>query len=108
MEPMWKGVVSVSEAAWAWHHETQFPLLPWSSQARGFFSERFAPEQRENQDMCGCTITMLILSDSDGHKYLERERCTAIQISLAYVLHQPFPTFPLVGPVNQEEAGFVS
>ena len=33
----------------------------------------------------------------------EKKRYTAIQVSLAYVLHQPFPTFPLVGPLTHEE-----
>ncbi len=104
MEAMWKGVVSVSEAAWTWHHETQFPLLPWSSQARGFFSGRFAPDKRENQDMVrvyynDANFERLKRAQSLG----EQKRCTAIQISLAYVFHQPFPTFPLVGPVNQAE-----
>ena len=104
MEAMWKGVVSVSEAAWKWHHETQFPLLPWSSQARGFFSGRFDPENRENQDM-----VRVYYNDANFDRLrraqilAEQKGCTAIQISLAYVLHQPFPTFPLVGPVNQEE-----
>jgi aryl-alcohol dehydrogenase-like predicted oxidoreductase len=104
MEPMWKGVVSVSEAAWKWHHETQFPLLPWSSQARGFFSGRFDPENRENQDM-----VRVYYNDANFERLrraqilAEQKGCTAIQISLTYVLHQPFPTFPLVGPVTQEE-----
>ena len=104
MEAMWKGVVSVSEAAWEWHHETQFPLLPWSSQARGFFSGRFDPENRENQDM-----VRVYYNDANFERLRraqtlgEKKGCTAIQISLAYVLHQPFPTVPLVGPVNQEE-----
>ena len=104
MEPMWKGVVSVSEAAWKWHHETQFPLLPWSSQARGFFSGRFAPEKRENQDMVRVYYTDDNFERLGRAQILgEKKGCTAIQISLAYVLHQPFPTFPLVGPLTQEE-----
>ena len=104
MEAMWKGVVSVSEAVWEWHHETQFPLLPWSSQARGFFSGRFAPENRENGDM-----VRVYYNDANFERLRraqtlgEKKGYTAIQISLAFVLHQPFPTFPLVGPVNQEE-----
>ena len=104
MEPMWKGVVSVSEAAWEWHHETQFPLLPWSSQARGFFSGHFTPENRENSEM------VRVYYNDDNFERLRRatllskkKGCTAIQISLGYVLHQPFPTFPLVGPVKPEE-----
>ena len=32
-----------------------------------------------------------------------RKGFTAIQIALAYVIHQPFPTFPIVGPCTLEE-----
>ena len=104
MEAMWKGVVSVSEAAWEWHHETQFPLLPWSSQARGFFSGRFDPENRENQDMVRVYYNDANFERLRRAQILGKKKgCTPIQISLAYVLHQSFPTFPLVGPVNQEE-----
>ena len=28
---------------------------------------------------------------------------TAIQIALAYVMHQPYPTFPIVGPCTLDE-----
>jgi aryl-alcohol dehydrogenase-like predicted oxidoreductase len=29
-----------------------------------------------------------------------RKGCSPTQLALAWVLHQPFPTFPLVGPVT--------
>ena len=51
MEPIWQGAISVSRAVWHWHRTTQFPLMPWSSQARGFFSGRFSPENREDATM---------------------------------------------------------
>ena len=31
------------------------------------------------------------------------KHCNPIQIALAYVLHQPFPTIPLIGPRNTSE-----
>src|SRR3712207_4313847 len=40
IEPMWAGCLSADEAARAWHTETQLPLIAWSSQASGFFSDR--------------------------------------------------------------------
>ncbi|MAE18632.1 aldo/keto reductase, partial [Candidatus Poribacteria bacterium] len=33
----------------------------------------------------------------------QEKGCTAIQVALAYVMHQPFPTFPIFGPVNLDE-----
>ena len=51
MEAMWPGVLSASEEAQRWHRENQFPLMSWSSQARGFFSGQFTPENRDDENM---------------------------------------------------------
>jgi len=103
-EPMWSGVLSVSKAAWDWHLESQFPLMPWSSQARGFFSGNFTPDNRTDENM------VRVYYNDENFERLRRAEVlgektgySAIQISLAYVLHQPFPIFPLIGPGNLEE-----
>ena len=104
MEPMWAGVLSVSQEAWNWHREKQFPLMPWSSQAGGFFSGAFTPENRENENM------VRVYYNNDNFERLNRAQAlgeqngaSAIQIVLAYVLHQPFPIFPLIGPRTPDE-----
>ena len=104
MEPMWGGCVCVDYEARKWHSETQFPLMPWSSQARGFFSGAFTPEQRNNGDM------VRVYYNDENFQRLERAKqlgskygFSAIQVSLAYCLHLPFPIFPIVGPANLEE-----
>ena len=104
MEPMWAGVLSVSQEAWNWHREKQFPLMPWSSQAGGFFSGAFTPENRENENM------VRVYYNNDNFERLNRAQAlgeqngaSAIQIALAYVLHQPFPIFPLIGPRTPDE-----
>ncbi|MDP6380171.1 MAG: aldo/keto reductase, partial [Phycisphaerae bacterium] len=51
-EPMWAGSISASDArSRAWHEESQTALFAWSSQANGFFSGRFSPEDRSDSDM---------------------------------------------------------
>ncbi|HLU23371.1 MAG TPA: aldo/keto reductase, partial [Bacillaceae bacterium] len=50
-EPYWAGCVSVDEPMLAWHEQTKLPLFSWSSQARGFFTGRFTPEDRSNADL---------------------------------------------------------
>ena len=104
MEPMWAGVLSVSQEAWNWHRAKQFPLMPWSSQAGGFFSGAFTPENRENENM------VRVYYNNDNFERLNRAQAlgeqngaSAIQIVLAYVLHQPFPIFPLIGPRTPDE-----
>ena len=78
--------------------------MPWSSQARGFFSGAFTPENRENGDM------VRVYYNDDNFERLGRAQklgakygYSPIQVSLAYCLNIPFPVFPIVGPVTLTE-----
>ena len=96
VEPVWPGCLSSSDATWrAWLSERQTPLMPWSSQARGFF----VPGRAGDPEQVRCW------NSDDNFRRLERARQLAdergvlpVQVALAYVLCQPFPTFPLIGP----------
>lgn len=103
-EPFWKGCVSADEETCRWHEKEQLPLLSWSSQARGFFTGRFTPEVRDNADL------VRVFYSEDNWERLARAKqlaeekgVTAIQIALAYVLNQPFPTCALIGAQNAAE-----
>lgn len=103
-EPFWTGCVSADEETCAWHEEQQLPLLSWSSQARGFFTGRFSPDVRDNADI------VRVFYNDDNWERLERAKqlaakknVTPIQIALAYVLNQPFPTCALIGAQTAEE-----
>ncbi|MWV42880.1 aldo/keto reductase [Paenibacillus sp. HJL G12] len=103
-EPFWAGCVSADTETCAWHEKEQFPLFSWSSQARGFFTGRFSPEVRDNAD-----LVRVFYSDANWER-LERAKqlaslknVTAIQIALAYVLNQPFPTCALIGAQSAAE-----
>jgi aryl-alcohol dehydrogenase-like predicted oxidoreductase len=103
--PPWSGCVSSSDAAWrAWLTKTQMPLMAWSSQARGFFAGRAAPSDLSDPELVRCWYS------PDNFERLARvERMAAergvqpIAIALAWVLSQPFPTFPLIGPRTLSE-----
>lgn len=103
-EPRWPGCVSTDADDLAWHERTQLPLLSWSSQAAGFFTGRYAPERRDNEE-----IVRVYYSDDNWERYRratllgEAKGADANQIALAYVLHQSFPTCALIGPANSEE-----
>ncbi|WP_337099327.1 aldo/keto reductase [Paenibacillus sp. YIM B09110] len=103
-EPFWSGCVSADEETCAWHEANQLPLLSWSSQARGFFTGRFSPEVRDNADL------VRVFYSDDNWERLERAKqlaadkgVSAIQIALAYVLNQSFPTCALIGAQSTEE-----
>ncbi|MBD1380381.1 aldo/keto reductase [Metabacillus arenae] len=103
-EPFWDGCVSADASDCAWHQEHQFPILSWSSQARGFFTGRFTPEDRSNEDL------VRVFYSEDNWERLRRagqlakeKDVSTIQIALAYVLNQPFPSCALIGAQNEEE-----
>ncbi|SFL54323.1 Predicted oxidoreductase [Gracilibacillus orientalis] len=103
-EPFWKGCVSADSSDMEWHEETQLPILSWSSQARGFFTGRFTRQDRSNED-----LVRVFYSDANwdrlsrAEKLADKKGVTAIQIALAYVLNQPFPTCALIGAQNEHE-----
>jgi aryl-alcohol dehydrogenase-like predicted oxidoreductase len=103
-EPMWPGCVSIDAEAAAWYRSRQFPLLAWSSQAGGFFSGRFSPEQQDNAD-----IVRVYYRQANWDRLRRAEKLagekgvSAIQIALVYVLSQPSPTCAIVGPQTLNE-----
>lgn len=102
--PYWAGCVSVDDSILAWHEKNKFPILSWSAQARGFFTGRFTPEDRSNEP-----LVRVFYNDENWERYRRAEQLAkekgveTIQISLAYVLNQSFPTAAIIGPQNHQE-----
>jgi aryl-alcohol dehydrogenase-like predicted oxidoreductase len=102
IEAPWEGCVSAGDPdTRAWLTRTQTPLLAWSSQAQGFFATDPA---HASKDARRCW------HNDDNFQRLERTKQRAEQrgvkptnIALAYVLHQPFPTFAVIGPRQLSE-----
>jgi predicted dehydrogenase/aryl-alcohol dehydrogenase-like predicted oxidoreductase len=101
VKPVWGGCLHVHSAEdRAWFKRTQTALLPWSSQARGFFvPSRAQPDKREDASLAESWYS------EDNFKRQARAIELAgkysvdpISIALAWVLCQPFPCFPLIGP----------
>ena len=106
VSPVWGGCISASDAkSREWLTKTQFALFPWSSQARGFFTERAHRDQSLNdEEMNRCWYSDDNWQRRDRVLELAKKRnALPITIALAYVLNQPFPTFPLIGPRTLEE-----
>ena len=113
-EPFWPGLVAVGSDGRRWHRRTSVPLLVFSSQARGFFSGRYGPHQRAaapgTLDPLDARVIEVYGSDANFAR-LERARqlgrekggYSATQIALAWLLHQPLPLIPIIGPRNREE-----
>ena len=105
IDPPWTGCMSASTPDYrAWLTHKQIPLLPWSSQARGFFLDDTSRTFSADPERVRCWFS------DDNFERLNRARELAkrygvlpINIALAYVLKQPFPAFPLIGPRSLRE-----
>jgi aryl-alcohol dehydrogenase-like predicted oxidoreductase len=103
-EPFWKDCISADEHTIKWHQQSQLPLLSWSSQARGFFTGRYNPDNKENAE-----LVRVFYNDDNWERLRRAEQLaaekgvTTIQIALAYVLNQSFPTCALIGARNEAE-----
>lgn len=109
-DPVWPGCLASSTDEFRdWHTAQNFPLLPWSAQARGFFlnwEDSGLAATRHGADPTDDEMKRVWGSDAN----LERRRrafelgdklgVSAIQIALAYVVNQRYPCCALVGPRN--------
>ena len=100
VDPVWAGCIAASDKdSRRWLKKNQLPLLAWSSQARGFFTDRAAPDKREDEQLVRCWYSEDNFARRDRAIALAKKKgTTPIAIAAAYVLAQPFPTFALIGP----------
>ncbi len=100
LDPIWDGCVTSSTPDFKqWLIDRQVTNFSWSSQARGFFTDLAGRDKRDNEELVrvwyneqnfGRRDRAIELANTLGH--------SPIHVALAYVLTQPFPSVPLIGP----------
>lgn len=100
----WDGCLWLTPESEQWYREHHFPLLAWSALAQGFFSGRYRPDARTDEGM----VRVWYGEDNfarlrRAEQLAERKGVSPSAVALAYVLHQPFPTFALFGPYSVDE-----
>ena len=105
LEPVWPDCVSSSDATWrAWFKENNMTLFAWSSQARGFFTDRSAPDRKSDPALVRSWYSDENFARKERAAKLGRERgFNANQVALAYCLHQDFNLVPAIGPLVPTE-----
>lgn len=100
LEPIWAGCVTSSSDEWkAWLTSRQMPNFAWSSQGRGFFTDRAGRDKRDSEELVRVWYSEKNFGRRDRAIELAgRLGKSPIHIALAYVLAQPFPSVPLIGP----------
>ncbi|MDQ5980418.1 MAG: Aldo/keto reductase [Verrucomicrobiota bacterium] len=78
-----------------WHAQSGLPLVPYSTQAQGFFS-------RPSTEVATATANNMQLIPLFNS--LARTHGVSVNaVVLAYALRQPFPVFPVIGPNTPEQ-----
>ena len=82
----------------------QMPNFAWSSQARGFFTDRAGRDKRDNEELVRVWYSEQNFGRRDRAIELAKKLGKSpIHVALAYVLAQPFPSVPLIGPRTLDE-----
>lgn len=96
-------MVIMNEEIYKYHLQTKMPVVPYTSQASGFFGGKYSREHPET----GYPEIRKKYDTESNWQRLERAikladelKCNANQIALAYLIAQPFPVFPIVGSQN--------
>jgi len=98
---------SADDSEWDWYKQTRYPLLAWSSLARGFFSGKFTRDNLHAFTDTQSLISIRCYAREDNFARLDRARqlaaekeVTVPQIALAYIFGQPVNCFAITGALN--------
>jgi aryl-alcohol dehydrogenase-like predicted oxidoreductase len=102
IEPLYPGCETVPVAYRSFLERTDIALFPWSSQARGFFADVDPAKLDPNTWRCwGAEVNYA--RRTRARQLAEQLGTRPINVALAYVLAQPFLTFPIIGPQSPAE-----
>ncbi|KAA1181178.1 oxidoreductase [Rhizobium tropici] len=100
LDPIWAGCVAASDDEWkTWLNAKQIPNFAWSSQGRGFFTDRAGRDKRDDEELVRVWYSDRNFGRRDrAIELAQKLGRNPIHIALAYVVAQPFPVIPLIGP----------
>ena len=98
--PIWDGCVTASTDDWKrWLNDRQVTNFSWSSQGRGFFTDRAGRDKTDNEELVRCWYNDKNFARRDrAIELAQKLGYSPIHVALAFVLAQPFPSIPLIGP----------
>ncbi len=89
-------LLAVSQNDAQWHEQSQLPIVPYSPTANGFF----ATGGEAGKQLYGTSRGKARLAVAQ--EVAQELGATPNQIAIAWLLHQPFPVFPILGTVSME------
>lgn len=100
LDPIWGGCITASTPDFKqWLIDSQVTNFSWSSQARGFFTDLAGRDKRDNEELVRVWYNEQNFGRRDrAIELAQKLGQSPIHVALAYVLAQPFPSVPLIGP----------
>jgi predicted dehydrogenase/aryl-alcohol dehydrogenase-like predicted oxidoreductase len=100
LDPIWAGCVAASDDEWKqWLKARNIPNFAWSSQGRGFFTDRAGRDRYDDEELVRVWYSDRNFGRRDRAMELAKQLGRSpIHVALAYVIAQPFPGVPLIGP----------
>jgi aryl-alcohol dehydrogenase-like predicted oxidoreductase len=97
------GCLDMDEPMHDWHRAHELAAFAYTPQAIGFFSGKYSAEipvqnGRGRQVQAGYFNAENFRRLAIAQDLARKHGATANQIALAWLLHQPFPVFPILGP----------
>jgi aryl-alcohol dehydrogenase-like predicted oxidoreductase len=100
--------VITDQALINWHTRTGIALVPYSSQANGFFSGKYSRGQDISPELKTKNVYRLYVNETNltrldrAEQIARQNNATTNQIALAYLMAQDFPVFPIIGCKNKQ------
>ncbi|MDB6113947.1 MAG: aldo/keto reductase, partial [Lacunisphaera sp.] len=94
------GLVKFDAAAYEFHRETAMAVLPYTSQAKGFYAKLALPREQQPADLRQNDFhTPPNLAAAALAGQIARQRGVGLNaVVLAYLWSRPFPVLPIIGP----------
>jgi len=100
IQPVWDGCIACSGPEWmTWLKSRGVTNFAWSSQARGFFTDRAGRGKFTEGELARSWYSDANFERRDRAEQIAMQQGKdPIQVALAYVLNQAWPVIPLIGP----------
>jgi len=98
------GMYVIRDEALRWHRESQFPLIAYSAQAQGFFSQSWTWPDMPDPTAKQQTLMKNYYSERNVARWQRAQvlakklDCSVNVVALAYATSQNFPSSALIGP----------
>jgi aryl-alcohol dehydrogenase-like predicted oxidoreductase len=93
-------IVAMDEALWQFHRENNLAAIPFTSQANGLFQKL----EKGGTEALSSRLRAMYINPVSERRYANLKKLqagsglTTTQIVLGYLMSQPFPTIPIIGP----------